>query len=72
MQIKSTDLQNDVDMYLDILDEEEEIVITRYGVPVARLLSMDGAVKFLSDCLVGVLPPDADEKSIREEREDCP
>ena len=53
--------------YLD-LAEGQEIVITRNGSPVARLVGMDKTISFLSDRLVGLIPPDVDENAEKEER----
>lgn len=60
MIINSSDFQNNVGKYLE-LAEGQEIVITRNGSPVARLLGMNRAVSFLSDRLVGIIPQDVDE-----------
>lgn len=60
MIINSSDFQNNVGKYLE-LAEGQEIVITRNGSPVARLLGMNRAVSFLSDRLVGIIPRDIDE-----------
>ena len=46
----------------------EEIVILRNGVEVARLISHDKTVSFLSDSLVGVLKNDYDDKKMKAER----
>lgn len=67
MIINSSDFQNNVGKYLD-LAEGQEIVITRNGSPVARLLGMKKTVSFLSDRLVGLIPPDVDEDGEKAER----
>ena len=67
MIINSSDFQNNVGKYLD-LAEGQEIVITRNGSPVARLLGMNKTISFLSDRLVGLIPPDKDEDAEKEER----
>jgi len=67
MIINSSDFQNNVGKYLD-LAEGQEIVITRNGSPVARLLGMNKTISFLSDRLVGLIPPDEDEDAEKEER----
>ena len=56
MLVSSSDFQNNVGKYLD-LAEGREIVITRNGTPVARLLGMNQATSFLADKLVGLIPP---------------
>jgi prevent-host-death family protein len=67
MLINSSDFQNNVGKYLE-LAEGQEIVITRNGLPVARLLGMNKAISFLSDRLVGLIPPDVDVGADKEER----
>jgi prevent-host-death family protein len=67
MIVTSTDVQNNFGKYLD-LAVKQEIVITKNGQPVARLLGVREAVSFLSDRLVGLVPPDADEVSAKGER----
>lgn len=67
MIINSSDFQNNVGKYLE-LAEGQEIVITRNGSPVARLLGMNRAVSFLSDRLVGIIPRDVDEDADRSGR----
>ena len=67
MIVSSTDMQNNFGKYLE-LASEQEIVITKNGLPVARLLGMKGTVSFLSDRLVGLVPRDIDEDSAKSER----
>ena len=67
MIVSSTDLQNNFDKYLE-LAAAQEIVITRNGLPVARLLGIKETVSFLSDHLVGIIPEDADEENEKAER----
>jgi prevent-host-death family protein len=67
MLVNSTEVQNNFGKYLD-LASGQEIVITRNGLPVARLIGVENAISFLSDRLVGLVPPDTDEKSARDER----
>jgi antitoxin (DNA-binding transcriptional repressor) of toxin-antitoxin stability system len=67
MLVNSTEVQNNFGKYLE-LAESQEIVITRNGKPVARLVGMGGAMRFLADGLVGLIPPDADEGAARRER----
>jgi prevent-host-death family protein len=67
MLVNSTEVQNNFGKYLD-LASSQEIVITRNGLPVARLVGMDKSISFLSDRLVGLIPPDTDKKAVRDER----
>ena len=67
MVVNSTEMQNNFGKYLE-LASEREIVITKNGLPVARLLGMEKTVSFLVDSLVGIVPHDVDEKSVKNER----
>jgi prevent-host-death family protein len=67
MLVNSTDIQNNFGKYLE-MSSDREIVITRNGTPIARLVGVNTAISFLSDRLVGLVPPDVDEKAIRDER----
>jgi prevent-host-death family protein len=67
MLVNSTDVQNNFGRYLNIA-AEQEIIITRKGLPVARLVGINSTISFLSDSLVGLVPADVDEESMREER----
>ena len=67
MIVKSTDIQNNFGKYLEIASERE-VVITKNGLPVARLLGMKDTISFLSDRLVGVIPSNVDEDEVKSER----
>jgi prevent-host-death family protein len=67
MLVTSTDMQNNFGKYLEMA-KDEEIVITRNGLPVARLLDMNSTVSFLSDKLAGLIPLDASEETAKQER----
>jgi len=60
-------MQNNFGKYLE-LAAEQEIIITKNGRPIARLLGMKETVSFLSDSLVGLVPRDVDEKAAKFER----
>jgi len=67
MIVSSTDVQNNFGKYLE-LSGSQEIIITKNGLPVARLLGMKKTVSFLADSLVGLIPSDADEELAKTER----
>ena len=67
MIVKSTDVQNNFGKYLEIASGQE-IVITKNGLPVARLLGMRDTISFLSDRLVGIVPVNVDEDEAKSER----
>lgn len=64
----ATEVQNNFGKFLRMVQEGQEIVIMKNGSEVARMISKDKTVSFLSDSLVGVLSSDIDEKSARAER----
>ena len=67
MIVNSTKVQNNFGKYLE-LAAEQEIIITKNGTAVARLISMEAQKKSLSEQLRGIIPSDVDEKSIKAER----
>lgn len=64
----ATEVQNNFGRYLKMAQEGGEVVILKNGVEVARLISKDKSVSFLSNSLVGVLSGDVDEKALKAER----
>ena len=67
MIVNSTEVQNNFGKYLEMASGGE-VVITKNGVPVARLLGMKDTVNFLSDRLVGLIPQSLDENQVKAER----
>jgi prevent-host-death family protein len=63
----STDVQNNFGKYLEMATRQE-VVITKNGAAVARLVGIKEKASFLSDQLVGIIPADVDEEAIKEER----
>ena len=66
----ATEVQNNFGRFLKMVLEGQEVVIMKNGTEVARLISRDSTVSFLTDSLFGVLKNDTgmDEKAIRAER----
>ena len=64
----ATEVQNNFGRFLKMVQEGQEIVIMKNGAEVARLISKEQTVSFLSDSLVGVLSSDVDDKKARAER----
>ena len=67
MIVNSTEIQNNFGKYLEMASNQE-IVITKNGLPVARLLGMKETASFLSDRLVGLVPDTITEKEAKSER----
>ena len=66
--VTATDIQNNFGKYLQLVQTGEEVIILRNGLEMARLISRDKNVSFLSDSLVGVLKNDYDDKKMKAER----
>ena len=67
MIVTATEAKNNFGKYIE-LALNQEIVITRNGSPIARLLGINETVSFLSDRLVGLVPRDVDENDAKSER----
>ena len=67
MVVTSTDVQNNFGKYLDMASSQE-IIITRNGTAVARLIGIKSKEKSLASRLVGLVPADVDEDAIKAER----
>ena len=66
----ATEVQNNFGRFLKEAQEGGEVVILKNGVEVARLISKEKTMSFLSDRLVVVLSGDVDEKATKRERMD--
>ena len=64
----ATEVQNNFGRFLQYVSEGNEVVIIKNGKEVARLISQEKTVSFLTDSLRGVLKSDYDDKKIRSER----
>lgn len=68
MTATATEIQNNFGRYLHMVQEGEEIVVMKNGKEVARLVSHEKSISFLTDSLIGVLKGNYDDKEIRLER----
>ena len=64
----ATEIQNNFGKYLKMAQDGHEIVIIKNGAEVARLISREKTVSFLTDSIIGVLSNDIDDKDARAER----
>ena len=64
----STEVQNDLGRSLQTAIDGDKIAIAKNGKEVARLISREKTVSFLTESLVGILKTDVDEKAERMER----
>ena len=53
--VTTTDLQNNFGKYLQAAQLGDEIIVLKNGAEVARLISKERSVSFLTDALTGVL-----------------
>ena len=66
--VSATEVQNNFGKYLQYVQNGDEIIIMKNGKEVARLISYDKSVGFLTDSLIGVLKNDYDDEQIKAER----
>ena len=66
--VTATEMQNNFGRYLQAVQNGDEIIVLKNGKEVARLISHDKSVSFLTDALTGVMRHDYDEKAVRAER----
>jgi len=64
----TTEVQNNFGKYLQMVQAGDEVIVLKNGKEVARLISHDKSVSFLTDSLTGVLNGDYDDKAMRLER----
>lgn len=66
--VTATEIQNNFGKYLQYVQDGNEVIILKNGKEVARLISRNSTVAFLSDSLIGVLQNDYDDADIAAER----
>lgn len=64
----ATEVQNNFGKYLQMVQGGGEVIVLKNGKEVARLISYEKSVSFLTDSLTGVLKGDYDEKDMRAEQ----
>lgn len=55
----ATEVQNNFGRFLHLVQQGEEVIISRNGKEVARLISKNRSVSFLTDSITGVLKEDS-------------
>lgn len=68
MTVSATDMQNNFGKYLQAAQKGNEIIILKNGHEIARLVSKEHTLSFLTDSLIGTLKNDYDEDAVRAER----
>lgn len=64
----ATEVQNNFGRFLQYAVDGNDVIIVKNGKEVARLISKEKTISFLTDSLRGVLKSDYDDKKIRMER----
>ena len=64
----ATEIKNNFGRYLSAVQSGDEVIITKNGKEVARIVSRRSSVSFLTDSLTGVLKNDYDDKKLCAER----
>ena len=64
----STEMQNNFGRYLHIVMNGGEVIITRNGKEVGRVIPRKAVVSYLTDSLTGILRGDHDLKEAKSER----
>ena len=64
----ATEMQNNFGRYLTLVADGKEVIVTKNGKEVARLIPRNAAVSYLTDSLAGILKKDVDLKQAKEER----
>ena len=65
-----TDIQQNFDYYLRLVESGEKIIILKNGKEIAKLISHKSSVSFMTDSLTGVLKGDYDDKAMYAEKMD--
>ena len=64
----ATEMQNNFGHYLRIVMDGDEVIITKNGREVGRLIPNDYAISYLTDSLTGILKGNSDIDQEKEER----
>jgi len=63
----ATEMQNNFGRYLAMVQEGSEIIVTKNGKEVGRLIPREKAVSYLTDSLAGILKGDTEIDKAREQ-----
>ena len=63
----ATEMQNNFGRYLAMVQEGSEIIVTKNGTEVGRLIPREKAVSYLTDSLAGILKGDTEIDKAREQ-----
>ena len=66
--VTATEIQNNFGKYLQYVQTGEDVIIVKNGKEVARLISYEKTISFLTDSLIGVIKGDYDYDEIKKEK----
>ena len=66
--VTATEIQNNFGKYLQYVQTGEDVIIVKNGKEVARLISHEKTISFLTDSLIGVIKGDYDYDEIKKEK----
>lgn len=66
LTITATEMQNNFGKYLNSVIQGQEMIITKNGTPVARIIPQYQAISYLTDSLTGILKEESLEQ-VKEE-----
>ena len=64
----ATEMQNNFGRYLNLVMSGQEIIVTKNGREVGRVIPKDAAVSYLTDSLTGILKGNYNLDEVKEER----
>lgn len=64
----ATEMQNNFGRYLNLVMSGQEVIVTKNGREVGRLIPKDAAVSYLTDSLTGILKEEYDLDEAKSER----
>lgn len=64
----ATEMQNNFGKYLSLVMDGIEVIVTKNGREVGRLLPKEATVSYLTDSLTGILKTDTDLDQAKDER----
>lgn len=68
MTATATEMQNNFGRYLSLVQDGNEIIVTRNGNEIGRFVPREAALSYLTDSLTGILKGDDEYSDAGEER----
>ncbi len=64
----ATEVQNNFRKYLKLVQKGDDVIVSKNGEEIARMIAYDKSVSFLTDSLIGVLQNDYKDKAVTKEQ----